>query len=107
MMALGIWASNPPASDVAADSSFSQNVHSKNVVKNALGSRIDMAWKHGACLNGDPRKIQCKFFQKTITGGVYRWKHHFVGLKKDAIACKSVTEAVKRSLRLLWVCSKD
>ena len=68
MMALGIWASNPPASDVAADSSFSQNVHSKNVVKNALGSRIDMAWKHGACLNGDPRKIQCKFFQKTITG---------------------------------------
>jgi len=38
-MALGIGASNPPSSDAAVDCSFSQNVHSKKVVKNALGSK--------------------------------------------------------------------
>ena len=65
------------------------------MVKNALGSRTDMAWKHGICIDGDPRKIQCKFCQKTITGGVYRLKHHLAGTQKEVVACKSVTDEVK------------
>jgi len=66
MMALGIRASNPLSCEVAANSPFSQNVHSNKVVKNALGSRIDLAWKHGICINGVPRKNQCKFCQRFI-----------------------------------------
>jgi len=92
-------ASNPPSNDVAAEKgSFSQSAHTKKVVKNAPGSRTDVAWKHGICIDGDPRKIQCKFCQKTITGGVYRLKHHLAGTQKDVVACKSVTDEVKREM---------
>jgi len=94
MMASGTF--NCPSNDVASNKgSFSQNFHTKKVVKNALGSRLDLAWKYGICIDGDPRKIQCKFCQKTITGGVYGLKHHLVETQKDVVACKSVTDEVK------------
>ncbi|CAK8571067.1 unnamed protein product [Lathyrus sativus] len=50
--------------------------HQIKLPKNAPGNRTDIAWKHGIVDPNNPRKIQCKYCQKKVTGGVYRLKHH-------------------------------
>ena len=34
---------------------------SYEVIKNAPGSRIDVAGNHGVSIDGNPRKIKCKY----------------------------------------------
>ena len=76
----------------------------KTLPKNAPGNRTDMAWKHGIADPDNPRKIQCKYCQKKVTGGVYRLKHHLAGTQKDVEACKAVPDEIKREI--LQVCSR-
>lgn len=76
----------------------------KKLPKNAPGNRTDMAWKHGIADPDNPRKIQCKYCQKKVTGGVYRLKHHLAGTQKDVEACKAVPDEIKREI--LQVCSR-
>jgi len=66
--------------------------------KNAPGNRSDIAWKHCNSVGGDTRKLQCKYCQKVVTGGVYRLKHHLAGTQKDVGACKDVTDEVKKEM---------
>ena len=35
---------------------------SYEVIKNAPGSRIDVAGNHGVSIDGNPRKIKCKYY---------------------------------------------
>jgi len=44
------------------------------IPKNALGNMSDIAWKHCISIAGDIRKLQCKYYQKVITRGVYQLK---------------------------------
>lgn len=68
-----------------------------NLPKNSRGMRSDVGWKYGIAIEGTT-KIQCKFCQKTITGGVYRLKHHLDQTQKDVEACKAVPEDVNREM---------
>nr|KYP57982.1 hypothetical protein KK1_004270 [Cajanus cajan] len=66
--------------------------------KNAPGNRSDIAWKHCISVGGDTSKLQRKYCQKVITGGVYRLKHHLAGTQKVVGACKLVTDEVKKEM---------
>ncbi|XP_050916014.1 uncharacterized protein LOC127131123 [Lathyrus oleraceus] len=76
----------------------------KKLSKNAPDNRTDIAWKHGIADPDNPSKIQCKYCQKMITGGVYRLKHHLAGTQKYVEACKIVLDEIKREI--LQVCSR-
>ncbi|RDX78510.1 Pre-mRNA-splicing factor ATP-dependent RNA helicase DEAH1, partial [Mucuna pruriens] len=66
--------------------------------KNATGNRSDIAWKNCISVGGDARKLQCKYCQEVIIGGVYRLKHHLVGIQKRVGAFKGVTNEVKKEM---------
>ncbi|GAU10024.1 hypothetical protein TSUD_371930 [Trifolium subterraneum] len=69
--------------------------------KNAPGSRTDVAWKHGVADPTNPRKIQCKYCQKWVIGGVCRQKHHLARTSKDVEPCMSVPDEIKREMLLI------
>nr|KYP55512.1 hypothetical protein KK1_001724 [Cajanus cajan] len=60
--------------------------------------KTDVAWKYDVSVDGDARKVRCKFCEKTFTGGDYRLKHHLAGTSKDVGACRSVPEDVKKEM---------
>jgi hypothetical protein len=66
--------------------------------KNAPGNRSDPSWKYGVSVDGRTLKIKCKFCERTITGGVYRFKHHLAGTNRNVIVCKAVTDEVKQEM---------
>ncbi|XP_061374524.1 uncharacterized protein LOC133316764 [Gastrolobium bilobum] len=70
----------------------------KQKAKNAPGNRSDIGWKYGMPLNELGTKIQCKYCPKKVSGGVYRFKHHLAGTKKDVEACPSVPDEVKKEM---------
>jgi hypothetical protein len=72
--------------------------------KNAPGNKTDVAWKHGVPDPANPRKIQCKYCKKWVTGGVYRLKHHLAGTQKDVEACKAVPNEIKSEI--LQICAR-
>ncbi|KAF7827155.1 pentatricopeptide repeat-containing protein [Senna tora] len=51
----------PPIGSGAGTSASGQNKKRKN----ALGSRTDVSWKHGHAVDGDSRKVECKYFKST------------------------------------------
>ena len=42
---------------------------SKKLPKNAPRNRSDIAWNHGISVDGNTRKIKCKYCEKVITAG--------------------------------------
>ncbi|KAK4278246.1 hypothetical protein QN277_016115 [Acacia crassicarpa] len=87
-------ASSAGANNDAIATSYSRGIK----MKNAIGSRTDLGWKHGVEVDGNGRKIQCNYCKKTITGGVYRFKHHLVETQKDVGAYSSVPEKVRKEM---------
>ncbi|XLR53545.1 hypothetical protein S83_004217 [Arachis hypogaea] len=80
---------------------------SKKIAKNTAGNRSDKAWKYGISVDGDAKKIKCKYCDKVVTGGVYRLKHHLAGTKKDVDLAWVFLMRLKRiCLILLLVCKK-
>ncbi|XLT47733.1 hypothetical protein HN873_040337, partial [Arachis hypogaea] len=71
---------------------------SKKIAKNTAGNRSDKAGKHGISVDGDAKKIKCKYCDKVVTGGVYRLKHHLAGTKKDVEPCMGVSDEVKKDM---------
>ncbi|XLS52131.1 hypothetical protein HN51_012808, partial [Arachis hypogaea] len=71
---------------------------SKKIAKNTAGNRSDKTWKHGISVDGDAKKIKCKYCDKIVTGGVYRLKHHLAGTKKDVEPCMGVSDEVKKDM---------
>ena len=66
--------------------------------KKFLGNRSDVGWEHYFEVDGNPRKVRCKYCDKTMSGGVYRLKHHLDGSHLDTISCPNVPNDVKNKM---------
>ena len=51
--------------------------------KNALGNRSDIRWEHRTDVQGNGRKVKCNYCSKTISGGIFRFKHHLASTRDD------------------------
>ena len=68
---------------------------SSNRSKNAPENRTDVGWKHGIDINGNGKKVKCSYCSKTVSGGIFRFKHHLAGTKEDSEPCCSVPEEIR------------
>jgi hypothetical protein len=48
--------------------------------KKISGNRLDVGWQHGIDIDKNSRKIQCKYCQKIISGGIFRFGHHVLSI---------------------------
>jgi hypothetical protein len=55
--------------------------------KNASGNRLDVGWHHGIDVDKNSRKVLCKYCQKIISGGIFRFKQHLAYTRKDVEPC--------------------
>jgi hypothetical protein len=44
--------------------------------KNSFGNKLDVGWQHGIDIDKNFRNVQCKYCQKIISGGIFRFKQH-------------------------------
>ncbi|KAG6509969.1 hypothetical protein ZIOFF_027977 [Zingiber officinale] len=94
----GEASSNSGAVIPSVASTTSGTSDSKRLAVNAPGNRSDPGWKHGIAVDENPKKVQCKYCQKVINGGIYRLKHHLAGTQKDVGACKAVSDDVRKEM---------
>ncbi|KAG6480165.1 hypothetical protein ZIOFF_063643 [Zingiber officinale] len=94
----GEASSNSGAATPSVASTTSGTSDSKRLAVNAPGNRSDPGWKHGIAVDENPKKVQCKYCQKVINGGIYRLKHHLAGTQKDVGACKAVSDDVRKEM---------
>jgi hypothetical protein len=66
--------------------------------KNSSGNRLDVGWQHGIDIDKNSRKVQCKYCQKIISGGIFRFKQHLACTRKDVEPCQQVPENVKQMI---------
>jgi hypothetical protein len=66
--------------------------------KNASGNRLDVGWQHGIDVDKNSRKVLCKYCQKIISGGIFRFKQHLACTRKDVESCQQVPENVKQMI---------
>jgi hypothetical protein len=66
--------------------------------KNSSGNRLDVGWQHGIYIDKNSRKVQCKYCQKIISGGIFRFKQHLACTRKDVGPCQQVPENVKQMI---------
>jgi len=50
--------------------------------KTISGNRLDVGWQYGIDVDKNSKRVQCKFCQKIISRGIYRFKHHLVCTRK-------------------------
>ena len=55
--------------------------------KNAYSNRLDMGWQHGIDVDKNSRKVLCKYCQKIISRGIFRFKQHLACTSKDVEPC--------------------
>ncbi|XP_042449877.1 uncharacterized protein LOC122034629 [Zingiber officinale] len=94
----GEASSNSGVAIPSVASTTSGTSDSKRLAVNAPGNRSDPGWKHGIAVDENPKKVQCKYCQKVINGGIYRLKHHLAGTQKDVGACKAVSDDVRKEM---------
>ncbi|XLR33799.1 hypothetical protein S83_061699 [Arachis hypogaea] len=61
----------------------------------------------GSSLPRNGKKVKCNYCSKTISGGIYRFKHHLAGTKEDSEPCTSVPEEVKAVMLKVCVEAKE
>lgn len=66
--------------------------------KTTNGNRLDMGWQYGIDVDKNSRRVHCKYCQKIISGGIYRFKHHLACTRKDVESCQQVSEDVKKMI---------
>ncbi|KAJ8460088.1 hypothetical protein OPV22_033014 [Ensete ventricosum] len=60
----------------------------------------DIGWAHGAMVNGDRQKIECKYCHKVILGGgISRLKQHLAGERGNIAPCDQVPADVKAQMQ--------
>jgi len=64
--------------------------------KTTSSNRLDVGWQYGIDVDKNSKRVQCKFCQKIISGGIYRFKHHLACTRKDVESCQQVPEDVKK-----------
>ena len=77
---------------------MSSKDNSKKKNKNALADRSDDGWKHGVDVDGNGRKVQCKYCKKVVSGGIFRFKNHLACTRQDVEGCTSVPSEVKEQM---------
>ncbi|WOL01105.1 hypothetical protein Cni_G09818 [Canna indica] len=80
---------------VARSTGTTRGATSRTRRKNATGNRTDIGWKHETDVQGKGRKVKCKYCSKTISGGIFRFKHHLAGTREDFESCATVPQEVK------------
>jgi hypothetical protein len=55
--------------------------------KKYFGNRLDMGWQHGIDIDKNSRKVQRKYSQKIISGGIFRLKQYLACTRKDVEPC--------------------
>jgi len=66
--------------------------------KNAYGNRLDVGWQYGIDIDKNSRKVLCKYCQKIISGGIFRFKQHLACTRKDVEPCQQVSQNVKQMI---------
>jgi len=67
-------------------------------MKKSSGNRLDVRWQHGIDIDKNSRKVQCKYCQKIISGGIFHFKQHLACTCKDVEPCHEVSENVKQMI---------
>lgn len=68
----------------------------KSTRKNSIRSRTDIGWQHGFdVLRNGKKKVKCKYFSKTISGGIFRFKCHLARNQDNVGPCASVPGDVR------------
>ena len=62
------------------------------------GNRLDAGWEHGIDIDKNSRKVQCKYCQNIIIGGIFHFKQHLTCTRKDVETCQQVPENVKQMI---------
>ncbi|MQM03857.1 hypothetical protein Taro_036648 [Colocasia esculenta] len=55
----------------------------------------DPAWAHGIVVDMARRKVQCKYCNRVLSGGVFRLKQHLAGIKGEVAPCSKVSAEVR------------
>ena len=66
--------------------------------KNYSGNRLDVGWQHGINIDKNSKKFQCKYCQKILSGGIFRFKQHLACTRKDVESCQQVLENIKQMI---------
>uniref|UniRef100_A0A0R0LB65 BED-type domain-containing protein n=1 Tax=Glycine max TaxID=3847 RepID=A0A0R0LB65_SOYBN len=74
--------------------------------KNAPGNKTDIGWEHGIDVDGNVKKVKCKYCSKIASGGVFRFKRHLVGTRKDSEPYATVSDEIKLLMMKIVVESK-
>jgi hypothetical protein len=59
---------------------------------------FDVGWQHGIDIDKNFRKVQCKYCQKIISGGIFHFKQHLACTRKDVESYQQVPENVKQMI---------
>ncbi|MQL72272.1 hypothetical protein Taro_004616 [Colocasia esculenta] len=52
-------------------------------------------WAHCTVVNMGRRKVQCKYCNRVLSGGVWRLKQHLAGIKGEVAPCSRVSSEVR------------
>ncbi|MQL90352.1 hypothetical protein Taro_022950 [Colocasia esculenta] len=55
----------------------------------------DPAWAHGIVVDMARRKVQCKYCNRVLSGGIFRLKQHLAGIKGEVAPCSRVSAEVR------------
>ena len=77
-----------------AFSTLRPNVKKKKFPRN----KSDLGWEHCFEIDENPKKVKWKYCDKTISGSVYKLKHHLVGSHMDIGSCPNVPNDVKNKM---------
>jgi len=66
--------------------------------KTSSGNRLGVRWQHGIDINKNSRKVQCKYCQKIISRGIFRFKQHLACTRKDVELSQQVPKNIKQMI---------
>ncbi|KAL5170717.1 hypothetical protein HKD37_11G032347 [Glycine soja] len=84
--------SNSRGGDTTAGGS---SLVARSKYKNTPGNRTDIGSKHGIDVNGNGKKVKCKYCSKIVSGGVFRFKRHLARTREDSEPCATVPDEIK------------
>lgn len=67
----------------------------KGTRKNVDGRRAYIGWKHAIYVLGNNKKVRCKYYSKTVSGGIFRFKRHLASNRDDVWPCAFMPEDVR------------
>lgn len=69
--------------------------------KNAPGNRSDSGWEHGIEVDGNSKKMKCKYCKVARSRGIYKLKHHLASTSYNVEPCPNVLDEVRKKLGVI------